>query len=79
MKVKIKNDFFYVDEDAETDTISTIIFVKDTPYDVIFQFENDCWGEEDHTVFVILNERGDSMTVSIENCEIVEESEALND
>lgn len=78
MKVKIKYDFRYVDEDEELDTISTIIFDKDKPYDVVFEFQSDRWGDYDHTVFVIINETGDTMSVSKEMCEIVVECEVSN-
>jgi len=77
MKVKLKNDFYYVDEDKEFEEPSTIVFEKNKQYDVVHVFEHDDWGELDNTVFVVVNHVGDTMSVSKENCEIVE-SEGLN-
>ena len=75
MKVKIKHNFYYVDEDEELNEISTIIFEKDKPYEVVYVFEHQRWGVNDHTVVVIINENGDAMSVSFENCQVVKESE----
>ena len=72
MKAKLKYDFRYVDEDEEMECVSTIMFDKGTEYDVLHQFESQRWGVKDHTVFVLINENGETMSISKEICEVIE-------
>jgi len=67
MKVKLKQDFNYVDRDEDYG-ISSIIFEKDTPYEVIHQFKHCRYGLNDHTVYIIINEDGETMSISKEVC-----------
>ena len=67
MKVKLKHDFNYVDIDEEHGT-SSIVFEKDTLYDVVHQFEHPSYGKYDHTVYVVTNGCGETMSISKEVC-----------
>lgn len=67
MKVKLKYNYNLQDEEMKP-----IVFKKNKEYNVIYVFKNREYGVNDHTAFVIINELGESLSVSIEVCEIVE-------
>ena len=69
MKVKLKFGYNYIDED---DYMATITFNKCGVYEVIHQFQHEEYGQHDHTVYVIINENGETMSLSCEVVEIVE-------
>ena len=65
MKVKLTHDFNYVDYDSEEGN-SYVTFYKNIPYEVVHTFEHFRFGVFDHTVYVIINEDGETMSVSKE-------------
>lgn len=72
MKVKLKYGYRYVD-DLDEDGFSLIQFKKNGIYDVVHQFEHEDFGDDNHTVYVIINDSGETMSVGCEVVEIVEE------
>ena len=70
MKVKLKFGYNYIDEN---DSLTTITFHKNCVYNVVHQFESYLYGEHNHTVYVIINDKGETMSLSCEVVEIVEE------
>jgi hypothetical protein len=66
MKVKLKYDFNYVDSDEEGS--STIEFRKGVPYEVIYTYTHPAYGANDHTVYVVINERGETMSLAKGAC-----------
>lgn len=61
MKVKILNNYCLEDYD-----MSPIVFSKGDIVDVVHTFEDDSWGFDDHTVYVVLNKDGYSISLSAE-------------
>ena len=68
MKVKLMDNFRYADRIGDDDPSSYINFIRDWPYEVIHTFEHSKYGVVDHTVYVIMNEEGDTLSVSKEVC-----------
>ena len=66
MKVKLKRSYRL--EDNEMDPI---LFEKDDEVEVVHTFEDQGWGLDDHTVYVVLNEEGCSMSLSAEVVEVL--------
>ena len=72
MKVKLRYDYNYVDYDEKLNEGSYINFSKGEEYEVINSFIHPKWGFGDHTVYVIKNEEGDTMSISSEVVDIVD-------
>lgn len=69
MKVKIPYDFNFISEDENGNAES--IF-EEGVYEVVHTFEHHLWGATDKTVYVIINDLGDTMSISAELVEITE-------
>ena len=69
MKVKIPYGFNFVSEDDNG--FAESIF-EEGIYDVIHTFEHHLWGATDKTVYVIINDTGDVMSISAELEKIIE-------
>lgn len=72
MKVKLPYDFNYVDDDG-VNGIATITFEKDTPYNVIHTFKHDDWNKSGGDVYVIMNDSGETMSISSDVVKVVDE------
>lgn len=62
MKVKLSCDYRYLDAEDEL----TIEFHAGQVYEVIHTFEHESWGFDNHTVYVIVNDHGETMSISAE-------------
>ena len=71
MKVKLKYGYRYVDS-LDEDDFGLVYFKKNGDYDVIYQFEHEDFGDENHTVYVIINDSGETMSVGHEVVEIID-------
>ena len=69
MRVKLKHDFNYVDEDE--DGMSSITFNKGHIYDVIYEFEHEDWISG--RVYVIINNNGETMSVDKSLVEVIQD------
>jgi hypothetical protein len=71
MKVKIPYGFNFVTEHDENGFAESIF--EEGIYDVIHTFEHHLWGATDKTVYVIINDTGDVMSISAELVKIIDE------
>ena len=69
MKVKIPYGFNFVSEDENG--FAEAIF-EEGIYEVVHTFEHHLWGATDKTVYVIVNDMGDTMSISAELVKIIE-------
>lgn len=69
MKVKIPYGFNFISEDENG--IAEAIF-EEGVYEVVHMFEHHLWGATDKTVYVIINDLGDTMSISAELVKIIE-------
>ena len=72
MKVKLPYNFNYIDDDG-VNGIATITFEKDTLYNVIHTFRHDDWNNSDSDVYVIMNNSGETMSISSDIVQVVNE------
>ena len=68
MKVKLKYDYIFVEEEG----CSPIAFYEDEVYEVLYTLNDERFGLYDHTVYVIINEELDVLSLSAEVCTVVE-------
>jgi hypothetical protein len=71
MKVRLRYDYLIGDLSDEQDQ-KPYIFEKGKEYEVVYQFEHEEYGLGDHTVYVIINEHGESTSLSVEVCDEVQ-------
>jgi len=72
MKVKILQNYRLEDSIDDGYTMSPIIFSKGDVVEVVYTFQDGSWGIDDHTVFVVLNKEGYSLTLAKDVVEVVE-------
>jgi hypothetical protein len=72
MKAKLKHGYRYSD-DLDEEGFAIIVFKKNGIYDVVYHFEHEDFGDDSHTVYVIMNKDGETMSVGCEVVEIIEE------
>ncbi len=71
MKVKLKQDFIFREEDQYKDEDPISMFFKSSEHEVVHQFTHYQWGVNDKRVYVIINEDGNTMSISAEECTVV--------
>jgi hypothetical protein len=75
MKVELLIDVTYIDVDLKDDEYpeTDVVFHANTVYDVVYTFKHDFFGRKDHTVYVIMNKMGETISVSAELCREVKD------
>jgi hypothetical protein len=72
MKVRLNLDIFYVDKGD--DSSIPIEFFQGNIYEVVHTFDGGkTFGLDDNTVYVLLNNKGEAMSVSKEMCTEVDD------
>ena len=67
MKIKLGTNYYFEKEDESY----PFAFLRGEVHEVVHQFEHERWGMDNHTVYVIINKGGESMSISAEACKEV--------